>query len=49
MKLVDDPKKDGLNQWLLAKRVSSSKNYLVLDSSQAFESTKHMPRNMVNR
>jgi hypothetical protein len=34
MQLVDDPKKDGLNQWMLAKRVSSSKHYLVLNSSQ---------------
>jgi hypothetical protein len=33
--LVDDPKKDGLNQWMLAKRVSSSKHYLVLNFSQA--------------
>jgi hypothetical protein len=35
MQLVDDPKKDGLNQWMLAKRVSSSKHYLVLNSRQA--------------
>jgi hypothetical protein len=35
MQLVDDPKKDGLNQWMLVKRVSSSKHYLVLDSRQA--------------
>jgi hypothetical protein len=35
MQLVDDPKKDGPNQWMLAKRVSYSKHYLVLDSRQA--------------
>jgi hypothetical protein len=34
-KLMDDPKKDGLNQWMLANRVSSSKHYLVLNSRQA--------------
>jgi hypothetical protein len=28
------PKKDGLNQWMLTKRVSYSKHYLVLDSRQ---------------
>jgi hypothetical protein len=35
MQLMDDPKKDGLNQWMLAKRVPSTKHYLVLDSRQA--------------
>jgi hypothetical protein len=35
MQLVDDLKNDGLNQWMLAKRVSSSKHYLVLNSRQA--------------
>jgi hypothetical protein len=35
MKLVDKPKKDGLNKWMLAKRVPSSKHYPVLDSRQA--------------
>jgi hypothetical protein len=35
MQFVDDLKNDGLNQWMLAKRVSSSKHYLVLDSRQA--------------
>jgi hypothetical protein len=35
MQLVDDPKKDGLNQWMLAKRVSSSKHYVVLNSRHA--------------
>jgi hypothetical protein len=35
MQLMNDPKKDGLNQWMLAKRVSSSKHYLVLNSRQA--------------
>jgi hypothetical protein len=33
--LVDDPKKDGLNQWMLTKQVSSSKHYLVLISRKA--------------
>jgi hypothetical protein len=31
MQLMDDPKKDGLNQWMLAKRVSSSKHYLSVE------------------
>jgi hypothetical protein len=31
MQLVDDPKKDGLNHWMLAKRVSSSKHYLSVE------------------
>jgi hypothetical protein len=35
MQLVDDLKKDGPNQWMLAKRVSYNKHYLVLDSRQA--------------
>jgi hypothetical protein len=35
MQLKDDTKKDGPNQWMLAKRVSSSKHYLVLNSRQA--------------
>jgi hypothetical protein len=35
MQLMNDPKKDGLNEWMLAKRVSSSKHYLVLNSRQA--------------
>jgi hypothetical protein len=35
MQLVDDPKKDGPNHWMLTKRVSYSKHYLVLDSRQA--------------
>jgi hypothetical protein len=35
MQLVDDPKKDGHNQWMFTKRVSFSKHYLVLDYRQA--------------
>jgi hypothetical protein len=35
MQLVDDPKKDEPNQWMLAKRVPSSRHYLVLNSRQA--------------
>jgi hypothetical protein len=26
---MDNPKKDGLNKWMLAKRVPSSRHYLV--------------------
>jgi hypothetical protein len=33
--VVDDLKNDGLNPWMLAKRVSSSIHYLVLNSRQA--------------
>jgi hypothetical protein len=28
MQLMNDPKKDGPNQWMLAKRVPSSRHYL---------------------
>jgi hypothetical protein len=35
MLLMNDPKIDGLDKWMLTKRVSSSKHYLVLDSRQA--------------
>jgi hypothetical protein len=35
MQLVDDLKNDGPNQWMLAKLVSFSKHYLVLNSRQA--------------
>jgi hypothetical protein len=29
MQLMDDPRKDGHDQWMLAKRVPSSRHYLV--------------------
>jgi hypothetical protein len=35
MQLVDSLRKDGHDQWMLAKRVSSSTHYLVLNSTQA--------------
>jgi hypothetical protein len=31
MQLVDDLKNDGPNQWMLAKRVPSSKHYLSVE------------------
>jgi hypothetical protein len=34
MQLVDDPKMDGHDRWMLAKRVPSSKHYLVLNFRQ---------------
>jgi hypothetical protein len=35
MQLVEDLRKDGHDQWMLAKRIPSSKQYLVLNSRQA--------------
>jgi hypothetical protein len=35
MQLVDNLRKDGHNQWMLAKRVPSSRHYLVLNFMQA--------------